>query len=85
MNLSTLARNAQKFLVAASGAVAEAVSLGLLHGTPERWVTGVISVATAFLVYAMPNGARPAAKHATAKLAEQGPAPLPPVDGTAKP
>ena len=64
MKLSTVGRDAQKFFAAASGAAAEAVSLGLLHGTPERWVTGVIAVATSFLVYAMPNGAKAPAKHA---------------------
>jgi hypothetical protein len=42
---------ARKFLAALSGAVAEAVSLGLLSGDAERWVSGCVAVATAFLVY----------------------------------
>jgi len=46
---------ARKFLAALTGAAAEAVSLGLLSGTTERWVTGVLAVATAFTVYLVPN------------------------------
>ena len=44
-----------KFVTAASGAVAVAISLGLLSGDPQKWVTGGLAVATAFLVYFVPN------------------------------
>lgn len=48
--------DARKFVAALSGAAAEAISLGLLTGTTERWVTGILAVATAALVYLLPNG-----------------------------
>jgi hypothetical protein len=50
---------ARKFLAALTGAAAEAVSLGLLSGSTERWVTGVLAVATAFTVYLVPNQPAP--------------------------
>jgi hypothetical protein len=49
----------KKGLAAVAGAAAEAVSLGILSGTTEKWVTGVIAVGTAFVVYLLPN-AQPA-------------------------
>lgn len=51
----------RKFLVAAVGAAGEAVSLGLLHGSAERWTTIGIGVATALLTYVVPNTPTPAA------------------------
>lgn len=56
MNLA----NIRKFLAAAAGAAAEAVSVGLLSGTAEKWTVGVIAVATALLVGLVPNS--PASK-----------------------
>lgn len=67
---------ARKFVTALSGAAAEAISLGLLSGQAEHWVTGGLAVLTAFLVYLVPNDV-PAA------LAT--PAVPPPVDGPALP
>lgn len=55
MNALAWAGQARKFLAAVSGAVAEAVSLGLLSGTAEHYVTAGLAVATAFLVYLVPN------------------------------
>jgi hypothetical protein len=45
----------RKFLGALAGAAAVAVSAGLLSGDAERWATGAIAVATAFVVYLLPN------------------------------
>jgi hypothetical protein len=45
----------RKFLGALAGAVAVAVSAGLLSGTAEKWTTGAVAVATAFVVYLLPN------------------------------
>jgi hypothetical protein len=45
---------AKKALAAAAGAVGVAVSLGLLSGTAMKWTTGLIAVATAFVVYYVP-------------------------------
>jgi hypothetical protein len=45
----------RKGVAAASGAAAEAVSLGLLSGAAEKWTTGVLAVLTAGLVYFVPN------------------------------
>lgn len=56
--LAALAVDARKALAAASGAAAELVSLGLLHGTTEKWTTGVIAAATSALVYLLPNGTK---------------------------
>lgn len=48
----------RKFLTAATGAVATAVSMGLVSGTAEHWITGVLAVAaTALAVYYVPNAA----------------------------
>lgn len=46
----------RKAIAAASGAVAELVSVGLLSGAAERWTTGVLAAATAACVYLVPNG-----------------------------
>lgn len=46
---------AAKFIAAATGAVAVAISLGLLTGDMQKWVTGGLGVATAFIVYFVPN------------------------------
>jgi hypothetical protein len=45
----------RKFLGAAAGAAAVVVSAGLLDGTAEKWTTGLIAAATAFVVYLLPN------------------------------
>ena len=45
----------RKAITAASGAVAELVSVGLLPGAVEHWTTGVLAAATAALVYLVPN------------------------------
>lgn len=47
----------RKFLAALTGGVAVAVSAGLIDGTAQRWTTGVLAVATAFVVYYVPNAA----------------------------
>ena len=49
----------RKALAAVSGAAAEAVSLGLLTGSAEKWTTGLIAVVTALLVYRVPNATPP--------------------------
>jgi hypothetical protein len=46
---------ARKAVVAAVGAVAELVSLGVLHGTALTVATSIISIATAVGVYRTPN------------------------------
>jgi hypothetical protein len=48
--------DAKKFVGALAGAVAVAISSGLLSGTAERWTTGVIAAVTAFIVWLVPNG-----------------------------
>ena len=54
----------RKFLAATSGAVGEAVSLGLLTGSAEKYVTGGIAVLTAVAVVLIPNAkAAPAGEH----------------------
>lgn len=46
----------RKGLLALTGAVATAVSMGLVSGTAEHWITGVLTVAgTALAVYYVPN------------------------------
>lgn len=45
----------RKFLAALTGAAAVAITAGLISGTAERWTTGVLAVATAFIVYLVPN------------------------------
>ena len=60
MRLTDLTAEARKALAALTGAAAEAVSLGLLSGQAEKWTTGVLAVATAALVYLVPNVTRPA-------------------------
>lgn len=50
----TLARY-RKLIVALVGVVAQAVNLGLLHGTAESWATIVLAAATALGVYTAPN------------------------------
>ena len=64
--LRGLATEARKALAAASGMAAELVSLGLLHGTAEKWTTGIIAAATSALVYLVPNGTRSEVKPGTA-------------------
>jgi hypothetical protein len=59
--LTTITTDARKFLAAAAGAVAVAISDGLLSGTAEKWTTGLIAVATAAVVYLVPNSASPPA------------------------
>lgn len=54
--ISHLFVEARKFLAALSGAIAVAVSAGLISGTAERWTVGSIAVATAFVVYIVENG-----------------------------
>lgn len=44
-----------KFLAAAAGAVAVAISLGLLSGDMQKWVTGAITITTSFVVYLIKN------------------------------
>lgn len=51
---------AAKFIAAATGAVAVAISLGLLSGDAQKWTTGGLAVATAFIVYLVPNKTAPA-------------------------
>jgi hypothetical protein len=50
-------QGAAKFIAAATGAVAVAVSLGLLSGDAQKYVTGGLAVATAFTVYFLKNAA----------------------------
>jgi hypothetical protein len=58
MKIPTLVE-AKKAYAALAAAVAEAVSLGLLHGSAERWTTGAIAVAGAVLVFYVPNSPTP--------------------------
>lgn len=52
----------RKFLAAATGAAAEAVSVGLLSGAAEKWTVGGLAVATALVVALVPNAsAKPSA------------------------
>lgn len=60
MKLSVLVADARKGLVAFVGAAGEALSLGLLHGSAERWTTAAVGIATALLVYRVPNGSKKA-------------------------
>ncbi len=53
--LTWFVTEARKFTTAAAGAVAVAVSSGLLAGDAEKWTNGVIAVATALLVGLVPN------------------------------
>lgn len=56
--MSTLGQVA-KMLTALTGAVATAVSMGLVSGTAEHWITGVLAVAaTALAVYWVPNSSK---------------------------
>lgn len=48
-----------KFLAAAGGAVAIAISLGLLTGDAQKYVTGGLAIATAFVVYLVKNSTAP--------------------------
>jgi hypothetical protein len=45
----------RKFLVAVVTVLAQAVSLGVAHGTVQTWLVGVLAVAGALGVYAVPN------------------------------
>lgn len=45
----------RKFLGAASGAAAVLVAQGILDGTAENYVTGVLAALTAAVVYLLPN------------------------------
>jgi hypothetical protein len=56
MKLATILTDARKALTAVAGAGGEALTLGLLHGTAERWTTFAVGAATAVLVYVVPNG-----------------------------
>ena len=49
------ARGARKFVVAASGAVAQVIALGVLHGTALHDAQIALSVLTALGVYLTPN------------------------------
>ena len=68
--------NARKFLAALSGAAGVATSVGLLNGTPQRWVTGAVAVAVAFVVYFIENESPPAKPDVPA-VAEVPPPPQP--------
>jgi hypothetical protein len=50
-----LIAQARKFIAAATGAVAVAVSAGLLSGAAQRWTVGALAVISAFVVYLVPN------------------------------
>jgi len=52
---SEVALGAQKFLAAASAAVAVIVADGLVDGTAEKWTTGIVAALGAALVYFVPN------------------------------
>lgn len=53
--ITTVVTGVEKFITALGGAAGEAVALGLLHGSAQAWATGGIAVASAFLVYFVPN------------------------------
>jgi hypothetical protein len=58
--LKEFAIGAKKFLGAASGAVAVAITAGVLSGPVEKWTVAVIAAGTAFLVYFLPPNTPPA-------------------------
>lgn len=45
----------RKFLAALTGAAAVAASEGILSGDLQHWVSSGLAVATAFVVYYVPN------------------------------
>lgn len=47
--------NYRKFLVALAGVAAQAVNLGLVHGTAAEWVSVTLAALTAAGVVATPN------------------------------
>lgn len=51
----TLVGRIAKFLTALAGAAAQAVSLGLVDGAAQNWLTVAIGVLTAAAVYLVPN------------------------------
>lgn len=55
MNLASI----RKFLAALTGAVAVAVANGLLPAPWDKWVSGALAVATAFVVYLVNNEPAP--------------------------
>lgn len=55
MKASDLVSTARKATAALSGAAAEAVAAGLLHGDAEKWTTGILAAVTTALVYLVPN------------------------------
>ena len=58
MKLNLSVAEIRKFLVAAIGVAAEAVSSGLLSGTAAHVASAVIAVATAAGVYVVPNATK---------------------------
>jgi len=48
-------RQAAKFLTALAGAGAQIISLGLVKGTTEQWMSVAIGLLTAAAVYMVPN------------------------------
>lgn len=50
----------RKFVVAVLGAIAIALTQGLIEGTAAKWAAAVIAVATAAGVYVVPNTPAPA-------------------------
>lgn len=59
MKLAAVLLDARKGITAALGAVGEALTLGLLNGSAERWATAAIAVGTALGVYTVRNGRKP--------------------------
>lgn len=49
-----------KFLTALAGALAQALTLGLVTGTARSWATIIIGVLTAAAVFLVPNEPGPA-------------------------
>jgi hypothetical protein len=56
----------RKFLVAAVTVLAQTVSLGVAQGTVQTWLVGVLAVAGALGVYAVPNAGQGADAHPSA-------------------
>lgn len=59
MKLPTLAE-CRKFLVALIGVAGNLLAAGLLHGNAEQSVIWAVSIATAVLVFLVPNADPPA-------------------------
>ena len=58
MSVTNRAQEVRKTITATCGLLAEVLATGVLHGTAEHVVQGVLAVATVFGVYTVPNAQR---------------------------